>query len=222
MPNNTISTKADGIIKRLHHRQVFKSPFMIFTKFFTIGIKDYYIHRHPDDNDRDGPHLDYAYLTLDFRPLWFRLGRGYFDVGRGIACSNVNDGAELFLIIPKWKFKLFLSHALPHEDNIDISVPGYDKESDRVFYGFESTYFLNETNNVYGFFLMQRDSSDEDPEDTSQDYTYDSEYTGVGVDGEAWDKIKYWGGNLSCRPTRAILTAQMNKGIFLHGQATWA
>ncbi|MFC1666333.1 alginate export family protein [Candidatus Omnitrophota bacterium] len=186
----------NSIDTRLWLKAVLRNPLDSSGEFehsLYIRLKDYYIHRRPDDNDRDGPHLDYAYLTLDFQPLWFRLGRGYFDVGRGIACSNVNDGAELFLIIPKWKFNLFLSQTLPHEDNIDISVPGYDKESDRVFYGFESTYFLNETNNVYGFFLMQRDSSDEDPENTSQDYTYDSEYTGVGVDGEAWGKIKYWG-----------------------------
>ncbi|MFH1782474.1 MAG: alginate export family protein [Candidatus Omnitrophota bacterium] len=158
-----------------------------------IRLKDYYIHRYPDDNDRDGPHLDYAYLTLDLQPLWFRGGRGYFDLGRGIAFSNVNDGAELFFILPKWKFNLFLSQTLPHEDNIDISVPGYDKESDRKFYGFESTYYLNEESNLYGFFLMQRDFSDEDPEDTTQEYTYDSEYTGIGAEGKIWDKIRYWG-----------------------------
>lgn len=161
-----------------------------------VRLKDLHIQRRPDDtaggSDHDGPHLDYAYLTLDIRPWWLQIGRHYFSVGRGISYSNVNDGVELFLLLQKWKFKTFASHTLPHEDNIDTSVPGYSKESDRFYYGLECKYLGIADQSLYGYFVVQRDHSEESPEDLAQDYSYDSEYIGLGAQGKITPTIHYW------------------------------
>jgi hypothetical protein len=161
-----------------------------------VRIKDLRIQRKPDDTgggtDHDGPHLDYGYLTLDFRPWWFELGRQYFSVGRGISYSDVHDGAQLFYIFSRSKLKAFFTHTLPHEDNVDLSVPGYDKGSDRYFYGLEYTYVGIPDQRLFSYYVIQRDYSNEMPIDGAHDYTYDSEYGGLGAQGKIAVNTNYW------------------------------
>lgn len=161
-----------------------------------VRIKDLRIQRKPDDTgggtDHDGPHLDYGYLTLDFRPWWFEMGRQYFSVGRGIAYSDVHDGAQVFYIFPRSKIKAFFAHTLPHEDNVDTSIPGYDKESDRYFYGLEYTYVGIPEQRLFSYYVRQRDYSDEMPIDGTNDYSYDSEYFGLGAQGKITTNTNYW------------------------------
>ena len=90
--------------------------------------------------DHDGPHVEYAYVNCDIRPFWVKLGRQYFSVGEGFAYSGVYDGVEALFLSPRWSVQAFAANTLPHEDNIDTSVPGYDKTSDRYFYGLEYNY----------------------------------------------------------------------------------
>ena len=164
--------------------------------FFYLRVKDLYSESRPDETagggDHDGPHLDYAYLTLDAHPLWMTMGRQYFSIGRGIAYSNVNDGLDFLLSLPKWGVKTFIAHTLPHEENIDLSVPGYDKDSDRFYYGLEYSYLGIAEQNLYGYVVIQRDYSNEHPEDAGHDYTYNSEYFGLGAEGKIKSIISYW------------------------------
>jgi hypothetical protein len=159
-------------------------------------LKDLQIDREPDDtgdgDDHDGAHVDYLYLTLDFKPLWFEIGRRYFSVGQGIAYSNLNDGVEAYVSLENWNLKALVSHTLPHEENIDTSVPGWDKKSDRNYYGIEATYLGIHDQGIYSYFLMQRDDSDENPHDPLHDYTYDSEYIGLGAQGKFLPNMHYW------------------------------
>jgi len=101
-------------------------------------LKDLYIKRFPEDTtgvyDHEGPHLDYGYAVLDFRPYKVEVGRRYFNIGRGIAYSNVSDGFKINYLRPRWNFGVLAAHTLPHEDNIDISVPGFSKDSDRYYF----------------------------------------------------------------------------------------
>lgn len=163
---------------------------------FYIRLKDLYIDRQSEDQsggyDHDGPHLDYAYLTLDFRPFWFEPGRRYFSVGQGIAYGNVGDGAALFLSLPDWNLKALFAQTLPHEENIDFSVPGSEK-TERKFYGFEGTYLGIPDQSIYGYILVQRDSSQEDPVDPLHDFTFDSEYMGLGAEGKILPTLHYRG-----------------------------
>lgn len=162
-----------------------------------VRVKDIQsIERRSDDDedyDHDGPHLDYAYLVLDARPIWLEIGRRYFSVGQGISYSNVNDGIELSTSFQDLNLKALVSHTLPHEDNIDASVPGWGKGSDRTYYGVEATYLGIPDQGIYGYFLMQRDDSDEWPnDDPAHDYTYDSEYYGLGAQGKILPGVHYW------------------------------
>ncbi len=164
--------------------------------FFYLRLKNLYIDQKPESTaggyDHDGPHLDYAYFILDFRPCWIQTGRRYFSIGRGIAYSNVSDGAEILYYFKNFNIKSFISRTLPREENIDLSVPGYDKKSERFFYASEINYFALPNHNIYGYFLIQKDYSNEQPEDSTHDYTYDSQYLGLGAEGKISDKLNYW------------------------------
>ncbi|OGX17647.1 MAG: hypothetical protein A2Y01_03790 [Omnitrophica WOR_2 bacterium GWC2_44_8] len=143
-------------------------------------------------SDHDGPHLDYGYCLLDFSPLWIKAGRQYFSVGQGLAYSDVNDGIEASLVFPRAKIKGFFARTLPHQENIDISIPGYDKSSQRAFYGLQYDYTGFTSHTLYGYVVTQRDSSEEQPEDTEHDYTYDSLYVGAGARGSFPYRVSYW------------------------------
>ena len=161
-----------------------------------VRLKDLNINRRPEDTgggyDHDGPHLDYCYFTIDFRPYWLEIGRRYFSVGQGIAYGNLHDGIELRAELEYWTLKALFSHTLPHEDNVDTSIPGWDKKSDRNFYGLEGTYLGISNQGVYGYLLVQRDNSNEDPDDPLHDYSYDSEYFGLGAQGKIIATMHYW------------------------------
>jgi len=142
--------------------------------------------------DNAGPHLDQGYAVLDYRPWAVEFGRRYFSVGQGIAYGNVHDGVEAAATFTDWNFKGFFAHTQPHESNIDVSVPGSSKKSDRAFYGAEARYIGFSNHSVYGFALAQRDSSNEDPIDITQDFLYDSEYLGFGLQGKLLPQMHYW------------------------------
>jgi hypothetical protein len=142
--------------------------------------------------EHDGPHLDYAYLILDFRPWWIETGRRYFNVGQGISYSNVGDGVELTVASQEHTLMGFFSRNLENEENIDISVPGYAEGSERYFFGSEYAYTGINGHDIYGYFVIQRDESEEKPTDVSHDYKYDSEYVGLGAQGEILPSLSYW------------------------------
>jgi hypothetical protein len=159
-------------------------------------FKDLYIKRFPEDEtgdyDREGPHLDYAYTILDFNPYKVEVGRRYFNVGRGIAYSNVNDGFQINYLRPRWNFGVLAAHTLPHEDNIDASVPGFSKDSDRYYFALGVGYAGIPKHQLYSYFLTQRDFSDEEPNDPDQQFTYNSEYLGIGAKGDIAPHLDYW------------------------------
>ncbi|MDB4303268.1 alginate export family protein [Desulfosarcina sp.] len=161
-----------------------------------VRVKDLFTEERPENTaggyDHDGPHLDYAYVTAEISQFEMSVGRKYYSIGRGIAYSDVHDGVEGLFRFDDWYVMVLGTHTLPHEDNIDLSVPGGNKESDRYFWGVEASYSGIPSHRIYSYFLMQRDFSDERPEDSLHNYTYDSEYIGVGCEGYLPLDIKYW------------------------------
>ncbi len=145
-----------------------------------------------EGRDHDGPHLDYGYFSLDFTPLKIRAGRQYFTIGQGLAYSDVNDGLEAILFLPQAKIKGFFARTLAHQENIDTSVPGYDKSSERNFYGLEYNYTGIASHNFYSFIVVQQDLSKERPQDAEHDYAYDSQYIGIGARGSFPFRVSYW------------------------------
>lgn len=154
----------------------------------------FWVRRPEDTNksfDNNGPHLDYAYATLDVLPWTLETGRRYFNVGQGIAYGDVHDGIELSFASHFWTVKGFASHTLPHGSNADTSVPGFDKTSDRSFYGLEANSMLIPSQSFYGYYLVQQDESDPEPPDGNE-YDYDSQYAGLGLQGKLTSRIHCW------------------------------
>ncbi|MBM3249092.1 MAG: hypothetical protein FJZ10_06730 [Candidatus Omnitrophica bacterium] len=150
------------------------------------GIKD----------DAEGPYLDMGYLAtnLEFGDIAVntKLGRQFLLLGRGISFSGVHDGIELILKPPKFYVKGLFAHSNPKDNNLDQSVPEYDKKEERLYLGLEATYtsFYPTIFYIYGF--AQRDKQDDHPAGTAQRYQYNSEYLGLGVDKQAKRGFSYW------------------------------
>ena len=167
-----------------------------------IRFKNSYIQRNTGDgytgigSDGDGPHLDNAYLSLSLGekiPYELTLGRQYLYIGRGISYSAIHDAAKLLIMPPNFFIKAFVSQALNHEEDIDASIPGYDKQSERKFAGAEFAWRGIKNNVLYTYFLLQRHLLDENPSgELLQSYNYNSEYLGLGLEGKK-ETISYWG-----------------------------
>jgi len=161
-----------------------------------VRLKDLYIKRFPENEtgvyDHEGPHLDYGYMILNFRPYKMEVGRRYFNIGRGIAYSNVSDGFKINYRRPRWNLGFLAARTLPHEDNIDTSVPGYSKDSDRYYFALGAGYAGISGHQLYGYFFLQRDYSDEDPNEPGQQFIYNSDYLGIGAKGAVTPNLDYW------------------------------
>lgn len=148
--------------------------------------------------DVEGPHLDLAFLVRDVRPsdtapLRFKVGRQAQYVGRGLAYYTVSDGLQVEVLNPVLTHKYFIAKSTPRQDNIDFSVPGFDKEGDRLFYGGEWTYNAIPKISLYGYVFGQNDFSGENPTNPAQEYHYNSFYYGSGFSARPFDRLQLWG-----------------------------
>ena len=146
-------------------------------------------------DDFEGPIIDILYADINLKPRYkipfsVRAGRQYLTIGKGITYSDIHDGVQFRYEFGDLKSKVFLSKTQRYEDNIDYSVPGYKDEGDRDFYGVELAYVFPGAV-LYGYVLVERDQSSECPEDLTQNYSYNSEYIGLGIDGRI-KNFYYW------------------------------
>jgi hypothetical protein len=196
--NNSSTT---DILSSLHYMDL-----RLWFKGTTSGGNSYYIRTKSnyssydwdpalnyDETDETELKLDMAYFDLSsYKKYLFRFGRQYFHIGRGLALSGIKDGLLLNGFYQNWNLKLFAAHSLPHENNIDTSVPGFDNKEKRFFYGVSGTWRSRRGNEIYLYYLGQNDNSDENPVDNTQDYRYDSQYLGLGTNGSFTRKSHYY------------------------------
>jgi len=155
-------------------------------------------------HDLIGPNLEMGFYEIDVSRAvekyggggqWpvrvtARGGRQYIEVGRGIALAKILD-AGLFLVESKdFAFKGFAGRTEPGEDNIDLLAPNFSN-SRRNFYGGEFRYRGIDRHEPYAFFVIQRDWSDEKPDNPFQDFRYDSQYYGIGSRGALAKDLQY-------------------------------
>jgi hypothetical protein len=112
------------------------------------------------------------------------IGRQFLYVGRGIAFALTTDAVSFDWQCGDWGGLIFGSQSIRHFDNIDRSVPGFTR-SDREFAGVQLEYERLDHHRPYAFAVIQRDRTNETPNDILQEYDYDSEYWGIGIRGEA-------------------------------------
>ncbi|MDD5440415.1 MAG: alginate export family protein [Candidatus Omnitrophica bacterium] len=151
-------------------------------------------------DDFEGPKVDSLFALVDLEarysfPFSVKTGRQYLFLGRGITYANTHDAiVGQYIFRQQLVIRGFVAKTKENEDNIDYSVPGYDKEGDRVFYGSDITFYIpNHIFYLYG--LIQEDRSHPHPEDVTQNFRYNSEYLGGGAAGNfVFDNFvsSYW------------------------------
>jgi len=70
-------------------------------------------------------------------------------------------------------------------------VPGFDKSSDRYFYGFEYGYSGILGHNFYGYAVVEKDYSNPEPQDPAHTFRYDAQYFGLGGKGRIAPPFSY-------------------------------
>jgi hypothetical protein len=168
---------------------------------FIRGQFDFLQYYNGDAYDRSsdwrGPFVDLGFYRFDIDEAcrlygcsevdtWsadLTIGRHFLYVGRGIAFALTTDAISWDWQCGDWAGLVFGGQSVRHYDNIDRSVPGFSR-SDREFFGFQVEYERWDHHRPYVFGVIQRDRSDESPEDLLQEYDYDSEYWGIGIRGE--------------------------------------
>jgi hypothetical protein len=159
--------------------------------FIDFSTGDSFDH---NDVDTEGINLDMGFyrfnLTEALRKyceaelpvtVQVQAGRQYFNVGTGLAYSQIHDGVQLMLGAPLWKFTAFLADSIRSEDDVDRSIPESDN-SRRFFSGGQFTWTGLDQHEPYVFWLLQR--SHHRDKDFFQDYDYNSNYVGFGSHGQ--------------------------------------
>jgi len=119
-----------------------------------------------------------------------RGGRQYVEFGRGLVLDQALDAGLFTIDTAKIGFTGFAGRNIESQDNIDFSVPGFSR-SRRTFYGAEVRYKGIPRHEPYAYWVLQRDWSEERPENPAQDYRYDSHYYAVGGRGQLAPRTKY-------------------------------
>ncbi len=192
--NDDNSKDTDDLLRNITYQNLYlwvKST-VLQKHLIYLRIKNTYITRHDvsseytgEGDDYTGPVLDMGYANISLKEgCRLFLGRQYLTLGKGITYNKTHDGIQLKAYTDRFMFKTFFSRTKPHEDNLDYSIPGYDKYGHKNFYGLELAYIESLRIVPYFYFLLQDDRPKEEPEDAIQEYGYNSHYFGIGVSGE--------------------------------------
>ncbi len=168
-------------------------------------ITDYSNYAHNDgpdgdDHDLDGPRPDVLFYQIHLGELigepdrnWdltARAGRQYLQFGGGLVFNNIADGIVLRGNVGSFPFELFGLRSMTHENDLDQSRPNPD-ETERIFIGGAVRYTGILDQLPYLAVLVERDRLDEDPENGFQDYEFDAEYFGLGMEGKIAEGFFY-------------------------------
>ncbi|MFH1800084.1 MAG: alginate export family protein [Candidatus Omnitrophota bacterium] len=220
-------------------KDVFDADLMVDTRLWVKGVwrmdlgkreyehtvfaqfRNLYTERWPSEgqplvqDDNDGPHVDLLYGDLDLGLGKLRTGRQYLNLGQGIVLSDVYDGFKFSGSVSDVSFETFVAKTLPHAENIDYSVPGYDKTSKRYFTGGDVVWRPKMEFGLYGFFLIQHDESQPSPA-TNQDYNYDSQHWGVGSTYEFEKGPSLWGEYIFETGSSAVFGEEKRSDVLAH------
>lgn len=147
-----------------------------------------------DDDRTHAARVDQAFVQADWSgpgdEFTVRAGRQFLTVGRGLLFNAVAYGAHASYAAGRWGVRGFLAHSLPHDDDIDRSLPNAD-DSRRGFAAVEVSYIPAAYQRAYAVVLVERDFNDEDPENPLQDWGYNARYVGLGARGTITGGLGY-------------------------------
>jgi len=150
-----------------------------------------------------GPNLDRGWYRIDvgraFRltepsdpyQMTVQIGRQEVMFGTGYALDMPLDAVKVDLDIHDLRITGLFGKAIASYPNIDRSDP-VDTHSARRFFGVQATYNGFEKHELFGYALWNDDFTDERPTDWFQNYSYDTQYYGLGARGSLTHNFNYW------------------------------
>ena len=122
--------------------------------------------------------------------MGLQVGRQYLALGSGLAYNRVDDGVKFSVNYGGFDSKVILARTIKSSDDIDRSRPDVD-HSRRQFLGLQVDYKKLGRHQPYLIGLIQQDRNNENPEDPLQEYNYNSNYYGFGVNGIVIPRLQY-------------------------------
>ncbi|MHC4716704.1 MAG: alginate export family protein [Planctomycetota bacterium] len=162
-----------------------------------FGYDDWNTGDNPNGNRGDdwNDELERAWYQFDYNRLVFnrtgqypalglkvQVGREYHTIGSGLTLALPLDAVRIDGHVGNWALTALLAQTITHTPNIDDSDVVAD-HMDRCFYGLELRYTGLDRHEPYVYYLFQRDHTDEWGSDPLADYTYHSDYLGIGSGG---------------------------------------
>ena len=185
-------------------------------EFFMRARTTYRDFNHGDDFDGRGddlvePTLDRATYRFDLRryraayegevtdiDFIFSGGRQLVHWANGLSLSQDIDGVQISLgYAPLWA-DIIVGRTRDSSTDIDSSRPGFDQETDRLFYGLMLSYKANPKHTPFIYALYQNDQNDNETLTATvlgtlveTSFNYDTFYIGAGSRGSITDNLLY-------------------------------
>jgi hypothetical protein len=150
-----------------------------------------------------GPNLDRGWYQIDigraFRltepddPLQMsvRVGRQAVLFGTGYTLDLPLDAVTLDARLFDFRLRGLFGKAIGSFPNVDRSEP-VDTHSARRFFGVQVDYEGIENHRPFAYAIWNDDFTDERPTDPLQNYSYDTQYFGLGSRGSLLHNLNYW------------------------------
>lgn len=136
--------------------------------------------------------VDEAYLDADFSwdgtELKARAGRQFESLGRGLLLNGVAYAGHLSWSAGPFSARLVLAHTIPHDDDIDQSLPN-PRDSHRGFFGVEADWIFTGDHRLYFMGLVEHDFNGEN--EFGQKWDYNANYLGLGARGSVTGDLSY-------------------------------
>jgi hypothetical protein len=165
-------------------------------------------HFQPGDevdrqSDWEGPNFDRAWYQIDIGralrltdpadpyQMKVKIGRQEVTFGTGYALDLPLDAVTFDAGLDEFQVRGLFGKTPGSTSNIDRSPP-VDSHSNRNFFGVEIRYngFANHV--PFAYALWNQDHTDERPQDLFQEYSYDTQYFGIGSRGSLAHNLNYW------------------------------
>lgn len=161
-----------------------------------------------DEYDRQedwvGPELDRGWYQIDIGKAFrlnqpsdpvqaqVRVGRQEVRIGTGYMFDMPLDAVQVFGTLGDFRVTGLIGKTISNYPNIDRSE-AVDSHTDRDMFAVQLSYEGFEHHVPFAYALWNNDKTDERPKDLFQDYSYDSQYFGLGSRGAIVKNLNYWG-----------------------------
>lgn len=151
-----------------------------------------------------GPNLDRGWYEIDIGKAFrlnspsdpiqakVRVGRQDFQLGTGFVYDQPLDAVSFRAKVYDFAVTGLIGKTIASYPNIDHSEP-VDSHSNRCFFGVQIDYQGFENHVPFAYALWNTDHTDERPQDPLQEYSYDTQYFGLGSRGSIVKNLNYWG-----------------------------